>query len=108
MASNNTIVKKRSMVLLIAFSIIIIALVFRIGYYQIVKGEEYSKQAYLNQTLNRIINPKRGTIYDRNGKDLAISASVDTISANPQDFRDKMKDTPEQIDKIAAYIYQIL
>lgn len=108
MAANTIKVKKRSLVLLIVYSIIIIALVFRIGYYQIVKGEEFSKKAYLNQTLNRIINPKRGTIYDRNGKDLAISASVDTISVNPQDFRDKMKDTPELIDKTAADLAQIL
>ncbi|MDD4296723.1 MAG: peptidoglycan glycosyltransferase, partial [Ruminiclostridium sp.] len=97
MAANITRVKKRSLVLLIAYSIIIITLILRVGYYQIVKGEEYSKKAYLNQTLNRVINPKRGTIYDRNGKDLAISASVDTISVNPQDFRDKMKDTPELV-----------
>jgi stage V sporulation protein D (sporulation-specific penicillin-binding protein) len=108
MAANITRTKKRSLVLLIAYSIIIITLISRVGYYQIVKGEEYSKKAYLNQTLNRIINPKRGTIYDRNGKDLAISASVDTISVNPQDFRDKMKETPELVDKIAADLSQIL
>lgn len=108
MALNTIKVKKRSLVLLIIYSIIITALIFRIGYCQIVMGEEYSKRAYLNQTLNRIINPKRGTIYDRNGKDLAISASVDTISVNPQDFKDKTKDTPEVIDKIAVDLGKIL
>jgi len=60
MAANTIKVKKRSLVLLIIYSIIIIALVFRIGYYQIVKGEEFSKKAYLNQTLNRIINQRQG------------------------------------------------
>jgi len=93
---------------LITYSILIFVLIVRVGYFQIVKGEEYSKMAYQKQTRNRIINPKRGTIYDRNGKELAISASVETISVNPQDFKDKMKDTPEKIDEIANDMGNIL
>lgn len=100
--------KKRSLILLIVYSVLLVALVGRLGYYQIVKGEEFSKLAYQNQTRSRIINPKRGTIYDRNGKELAISASVETISVNAQDFKDKMKDTPEKVDQIAADLAEIL
>ena len=102
MSSDTVRVKKRSLFLLITYSVLIVALMVRIGYYQIVKGEEYSKLAYQSQTRNRIINPKRGTIYDRNGKELAISASVETISVNTQDFKDKTKDTPERVDEIAS------
>ena len=36
------------------------------------------------QTLNKIISPKRGSIYDTNGKALAISAEVDTVTINPK------------------------
>ena len=108
MAANMIKVKKRSLALLITYSILIIALIFRVGYYQIVKGEEYSIKAYERQTRSRIINPKRGTIYDRNGKRLAISASVETISVNPPDFMDKMKDTPEKIDQVAYDLAQML
>lgn len=108
MTTNTLKVKKRSLFLLITYSILIFVLIVRIGYFQIVKGEEYSKMAYQKQTRNRIINPKRGTIYDRNGKELAISASVETISVNPQDFKDKMKDTPEKIDEIANDLGNIL
>ncbi len=108
MPTNTLKVKKRSLFLLITYSVLIVALMVRIGYYQIVMGEEYSKMAYEKQTRSRIINPKRGTIYDRNGKELAISASVETISVNPQDFKDKMKDTPEKIDEIAADLGRIL
>ena len=40
--------------------------------------------AYTQQTLDRKINPKRGTIYDSTGKTiLAISATVETITVNP-------------------------
>lgn len=108
MTTNTLKVKKRSLFLLITYSVLIVALMVRIGYYQIVMGEEYSKMAYEKQTRSRIINPKRGTIYDRNGKELAISASVETISVNPQDFKDKMKDTPEKIDEIANELGRIL
>lgn len=108
MTSNTLKVKKRSLALLIIYSVLIVALMGRVGYYQIVKGEEFSKLAYQKQTRSRIINPKRGTIYDRNGKELAISASVETISVNTQDFRDKMKDTPEKVDEIANDLGEIL
>jgi len=108
MVSNMVKVKKRSLFLLIIYSFLIFALIVRVGYFQIVKGEEYSAKAYQNQTRSRIINPKRGTIYDRNGKGLAISASVETISVNPSEFMDKMKDTPEKIDQVASDLAQIL
>ena len=59
-------------------------LIFRIGYIQFVNGSEYKESAYKQQTINRIISPKRGTIYDATGKSLAISANVDTITINPK------------------------
>lgn len=108
MASVNIRVKKRSLFLLVIYSVLLVFLIGRVGYYQIVMGEEYSKKAYQKQTRSRIINPKRGTIYDRNGKELAISASVETISVNTPDFKDKMKDTPERVDQIASDLGQIL
>ena len=64
-------------------TILFIGLIFRISYVQFVKGEEYSSAAYKQQMKNKIINPKRGTIYDSNGEVLAHSVSVDTISLNP-------------------------
>jgi len=100
--------RKRSFFLMLVYFVLLIALIVRLGYYQIVKGEEYSRQAYYAQTRNRIISPKRGTIYDRNGQGLAISASVETVSVNPQDFKDKMKEKPEKIDEIASALAQIL
>lgn len=66
MASKNKKVRQRSFFLMLMYFILMIVLIVRLGYYQIVKGEEYSRQAYYAQTRNRIINPKRGTIYDRN------------------------------------------
>ena len=61
-----------------------IALIIRIGFIQFVQGAELQAMAYSQQTLNRTINPKRGRILDRNGKnELAVSASTETVSVNP-------------------------
>jgi cell division protein FtsI/penicillin-binding protein 2 len=66
---------------------ICIALIIRIGFIQFVQGSELKDMAYMQQTLNRNINPKRGTIYDSTGKNiLAISASVETVSINPRQY----------------------
>ena len=59
--------KKMRNVLFISF-LIIICLIVRIGYIQLIQGKELAKLAYEQQTLDRKINPKRGTIYDATGK----------------------------------------
>lgn len=73
----------RLLVFAALFTIACLILIGRISYLQFVKGEEYSQVAYSQQMKNKIISPKRGTIYDANGEVLALSVSVDTISFNP-------------------------
>lgn len=64
--------------------IVFVLLVTRIGWIQFVEGAELKELASRQQTLNKIISPKRGTIYDANGKIVAKSAPVDTITINPK------------------------
>ena len=53
---------------------IFIFLIGRLGFIQLVQGAELKEAAYTQQTLDRTINPKRGTIYDATGKNvLAVS-----------------------------------
>ncbi|MDR0287524.1 MAG: peptidoglycan glycosyltransferase, partial [Clostridiales bacterium] len=82
-----TTTKKRMIVLLCIFTLVLTVLVGKIGWIQFVKGEEYQKLAFINQNKGRVIPAKRGTIYDRNGKELAISASVDQVNINPETIR---------------------
>ena len=56
------------------------------------------------QSINQIISPKRGNIYDSTGKVLATSASVDTITINPNSIKDESNDeqkTKELKEKVA-------
>jgi len=104
LAGTSLSVKKRLLVMLIAFTVFLIALTCRVGWLQIVKGSEYQKLAFEQQNTNRQIPPKRGTIYDRNGKKLAISASVEQVVINPRQVRESSKD----IEKTAEELAEIL
>ena len=64
------------------------ALVLRLVYWQIIRGEELAGRAKSQQTGSNIITAARGNIYDRNGKALAESTSVDTLICNPNDVRE--------------------
>ena len=64
-------------------SFILFGLIFRIGWIQIVDGERYRQLAHMQQTRDIPIPAKRGIIYDRKGKELAISASTSTVWARP-------------------------
>lgn len=72
--------------LIVSFSLlclVIVALCFRVGWIQIVKGEEYKKMAAGQQTRDISIDAKRGTIYDRKGEELAISAKTFSVWVRP-------------------------
>lgn len=67
----------------VIFLILILLLVFRIFWLQFINGSSLKERAYKQITANRVLSPKRGTIYDSTGKALAVSSEVDTISVNP-------------------------
>lgn len=76
--------KKRLKLAIGIAGVVLFALMVRVGYIQFYKGDGLKQMAYLQQTLDRKINPKRGTIYDATGKVvLATSSSVETVTINP-------------------------
>ena len=94
--------KKRIIFALTIFIIIFVALAVRVAWIQFVKGEGLKQMAYLQQTLDRKINPKRGTIYDTTGKVvLATSSSVETITVNPLNI------TAENKEKVARKLSEL-
>ena len=85
-------IKKRMRNALILVVIVFGVIIGRIAFLQFVQGEELSKRAYEQQTSDRNVSPKRGTIYDATGKNiLAVSSSVETVTVNPGNIKDKEK-----------------
>ena len=59
----------------------------------------------MQQTLDRTINPKRGTIYDATGKNiLAISSTVETVTVNPGNIK---KEDKEKVAKKLAELFEL-
>lgn len=84
--------------------LVFLLLIIRLGYIQFVQGSELKTMAYVQQTLDRTINPNRGTIYDRNGEVLAMSASVETITVNPTNIA---KEDKEKVAKTLTNIFEL-
>ena len=85
--------RKRIRNILFASMMIFVLLTIKIGFIQFVQGEELQTKAYIQQTMDRSINPKRGTIYDATGKVvLAMSATVETVTVNPTNIAKEDKD----------------
>ena len=93
--------KKRIRIAFICFIVILFLLIVRIGWIQFVNGSNLQSLAYIQQTLDRSINPNRGTIYDRNGVPLAVSASVETVSVSPVNI------SPDNKEKVANALASI-
>ena len=89
--------KKKLRNSLLIVLVVFILLLGRIGYIQIIEGSELRSLAYEQQTLDRVISPKRGTIYDGTGENvLAVSSTVETITVNPGNIDKKDKEKVAQ------------
>ena len=68
-------------------------LIVRLFWLQFVEGSSLKERASRQQTSSTVISPKRGAIYDVNGKALSISEEVDTVSVNPSKIKENNKET---------------
>ncbi|MGI6485034.1 MAG: stage V sporulation protein D [Tepidanaerobacteraceae bacterium] len=83
-----TVIKRR-LVLLLLFSLIFsITLIGRLFWLQFVRGDELKQRAHDQWTKDVMVEPVRGTLYDRNANPLAVSATVDTVVASVPDIGD--------------------
>ncbi len=102
MKSSNLSNKRRITGTLFCILFLIFALVIRVGYLQIVRGEEFKKAALEQWTRGIPLKPKRGIIYDRNQRKLAISVSKDTVWVRPGDLVKEKKN--ESIKTLATIL----
>ncbi len=86
---------KHNLMLVVALIFgVLLLLAFRVGWIQIVRGEEYSARAIQQQTQDQTLKAERGVIYDANGEELAVSVKCYSIWVRPDSIR-QGKDSEE-------------
>ncbi|HOM43970.1 MAG TPA: stage V sporulation protein D, partial [Bacillota bacterium] len=89
MSSIKVTIKRRIVIIFFAFFVIYAALLGRLTFIQIVNSAEYQQKAVEQWTRDIPIRSKRGIIYDRNFKKLAVSATAYEIYVRPAMVKDK-------------------
>ena len=98
--------KRRIAVGFFIIAVLLILLTFRLAWIQIVDAEEYTQKAIDQQTRDTIIEPDRGTIFDRNGKELATSTTCYNVWVRPAQFT--AEKTEEELRGMAAALGELV
>ena len=93
---------KRSVAFLLVIVLISTGIVVELFKLQILGHDDYQSQVIEQLTVETNVNPKRGTIYDTNGKPLAINQTVWVLYIMPKSISD-----PEMIAKGLSEILDI-
>lgn len=68
------------------FGLFALALLGRVGFLDVVRGADFADKAYVNRLRAVTLNPARGVIYDRNGKELSWNSAVSSSAAPDSDM----------------------
>lgn len=83
--------KRRVAWIFVTISLLLLAVSIKLGYLMIIQQDDLTARATSQQTRDSAIEAKRGTIYDRNGKELATTSKCYTIYARPGQINNAMK-----------------
>lgn len=75
--------KKRLLVFLFCAMFGYLLLLGRVAFIEFFRGAALQEMAYEQQTRDRLITPKRGSILDRNGAGIALTETVNAVSVIP-------------------------
>ena len=88
----NRTIQLRTFILMLVLGVAMFLPLFgKLYQLQIKRHEELQKLAVSQQTRSTVVSASRGTIYDRNGNILAISASAETVFLSPKEISDTLK-----------------
>ena len=99
MVLQGPVVRRRLALGMAVFFALGVLLSARLFVLQVIRSEELVSRAVNQWTNESVISARRGSILDRNGNVLAISASAYTVSASPRQVR-----SPESFARILAPI----
>ena len=109
----NRVIQSRTFVLMLVMGVaMFVLLFFKLYSLQITRHEELQKKAVSQQTRSTVVTANRGTIYDRNGNIMAISATAETVFLSPLEINKALKDTENPVawtkESLAAELGHIL
>jgi cell division protein FtsI (penicillin-binding protein 3) len=76
--------RRRLIAVLVALVVFLVAVLVRVGALQTSQGETLRAAGARQWTRTREIQATRGTIFDRNGEELAMSVPASTVTINPK------------------------
>lgn len=83
----NLMIRKRIAVLFLIMAGVLFLLSLRLVWIQVIQGDWLQEKAMHNRLREVRVEAKRGVIFDRNGKELAISVSTDSVGAFPSQVK---------------------
>lgn len=109
----NRIIQNRTMILMAVLGVLVfLILVIKLFSLQILRHDEMEAKALDQQTRSTEVAATRGTIYDRNGNIMAISATAETVFLSPLEMDRALsnKDNPVAWtkDSVAQKLSEIL
>ncbi|MCL6478699.1 MAG: stage V sporulation protein D, partial [Peptococcaceae bacterium] len=88
MRTTGILIRKRLTWLFLLCAVSFVALMGRLAWIQFVQGDYLQEKALEVRMRDVPVEAKRGSIYDRNGKELVTSVSADSVYAIPYQVRD--------------------
>ena len=107
----NRTIQTRTFILMLVLGVgLFVLLFFKLYQLQIVRHEELQELAVDQQTRSNVVTASRGTIYDRNGNILAISATAETVFLSPKELNEELakEETAWTKDFLAENLAKIL
>ena len=91
-------VRSRTFWLMLVMGILLfVILFFQLYHLQITRHQEMQTRALDQQTRQTVVSAFRGTIYDRNGSQLAVSVSTETVFLSPKDLKEQLDAEEERL-----------
>ncbi len=109
----NRIIQNRTMILMAVLGVLVfLILVIKLFSLQILRHDELEAKALDQQTRSTEVAATRGTIYDRNGNIMAISAAAETVFLSPLEMDRALSDKDNPVawtkDSVAQKLSEIL
>ncbi|MEO8735312.1 MAG: penicillin-binding protein [Edaphobacter sp.] len=75
-------------------------IVLRLGWVQVVRHSEFVRRAAQQQQRTFEVAPRRGMLYDRNLRELAMTVLVDSVYAVPSELGDNRESAAEMLSEV--------